>query len=64
MPKTELKRDILLELQNNPDATNKHIANAVDCSLSYVSTVRNQYDDYTDVDALQDQIQKDLDKLR
>lgn len=64
MPKTELKRDILLELQNNPNATNKQIANAVDCSPSYVSTVRNQYDNYSDVDALQDQIQKDLDNLR
>jgi predicted transcriptional regulator len=61
MAKTDLKRDILIKLKNNPDATNKEIANAVGCSPSYVSTVKNEFSDYTSVDAMQDQLDKELD---
>lgn len=63
MSKTELKRDILLALQNNPRATNKDIADDVGCSESYVSQVKQEYDDYDDVDALNDAIDRDVDQL-
>lgn len=64
MSKTKLKRDILLELQNNPGATNKEIATAVDCSASYVSQVKQEFDDYDDVDALNDAIDREVDQLQ
>jgi hypothetical protein len=63
MSKTELKRDILLALQNNPDATNKSIAKDVGCSESYVSQVKQEFDDYDNVDAMADAIDREVDQL-
>lgn len=63
MPKTDLKRDILLTAKHNPRATNQEIADEVDCSPSYVSQVLDDYDDYTDIDAAKDHLDRDLDAL-
>lgn len=61
--KTDLKRDILLELQDDPDATNTEIADAVGCSASYVSQVKNEFDDYNALDAAQDDVDKRFDEI-
>lgn len=61
--KTELKRDILVEVKNNPGATNEEIADSVGCSASYVSQVTSEYDDYDDLDALDDQLDQEMDAL-
>ena|GEM_PF-372065 len=44
--KTDLQREILLAWHENPEATNAEIAEACDCSASYVSQVTNRFDDY------------------
>lgn len=61
--KTELKRDILVEVQNNPNATNAEIADTVGCSESYVSQVTSEYDDYDDLDALDDRLDQEMSNL-
>lgn len=61
--KTELKRDILIALTNNPNATNKQIAESVGCSASYVSQVKQEFDDYTSLDAALDELDKSLDNM-
>ena len=60
--KTDLKRDILIELQNNPGATNAEIADSVGCSSSYVSQVKNEFDDYDSIQAGIDALDRDLDE--
>lgn len=42
--KTELQRAILITAYNYPDATQAEIADACDCSSSYVSQVLREYD--------------------
>lgn len=50
--KTKLQQDIVAEWYNNPNATNSEIAEACDCSSSYVSQVKNQFDSYDQLDAV------------
>ncbi len=42
---TDTKRDIVEYLARNPNATNREVAEAVGCSISYPSPVRDQYAD-------------------
>lgn len=63
MPKTDLKRDILIAAKNNPGASNAELADIAGCSESYVSNVLSEYDDYTQIDAIDDELERDLDKL-
>lgn len=63
MQKTETVRDILIELQRQPNATNDEIASTVGCSASYVSQVKREFDDYNDVDAAFDEVDKAFDDL-
>ncbi|APW97206.1 winged helix-turn-helix domain-containing protein [Halobiforma lacisalsi AJ5] len=61
--KTELQRDILLTWYENPDATQKEIAEACDCSASYVSDVTNRFDDYDHMEAMIDRRDKELEEM-
>ncbi len=61
--KTELQRDILLTWYDNPDATNKEIAEACDCSASYVSDVKNKFDDYNHFEAMMDRQDKEMERM-
>ena len=61
--KTELQRDILLTWYKNPNATNKDIADACNCSSSYVSTVKNRFDDYNEFEAMMDQQDKQMEQM-
>jgi len=61
--KTELQRDILLTWYKNPNATNKDIADACNCSSSYVSTVKNRFDDYNEFEAMMDQQDKEMEQM-
>ncbi|NHN58759.1 MULTISPECIES: winged helix-turn-helix domain-containing protein [Halorussus] len=64
--KTDLQREILLTAHQNPDLTNKEIADRCDCSSSYVSTVLNRYEDYGVLEAMDDQMiqdQRELDRM-
>lgn len=42
---TEKKRDIIEYIAHNPEATNKVVADAIGCSISYPSQVRDKHDD-------------------
>jgi hypothetical protein len=53
--KTALQRDILIEWYHNPEATNAEIADAVDCSPSYVAEVKDQFEDYDEFQATLDE---------
>lgn len=44
--KTRLQQDIIREINRNPRATNKEIAQIVGCSASYVSQTRQEYTIY------------------
>lgn len=61
--KTELQRDILLTWYNNPDATNQEIADACDCSASYVSQIKNRFDDYNEMEAMLDRQDKEMEQI-
>ena len=63
MSKTELKRDILIAVNKNSNASNKQIANKVGCSASYVSQVRNEFAGYNSVDAALDEVDRLMDGL-
>ena len=49
--KTELQRDILVTAYRNPGATQKEIADACDCSASYVSNVLGRHNEWDALDA-------------
>lgn len=61
--KTELQREILLTWYNNPNATNKEISEACDCSASYVSTVKNRFDNYNEMEAMMDRQDKQMEQM-
>lgn len=61
--KTELQRDILLTWYDNPSATNKEIAEACDCSASYVSQVKNRFDGYNEMEAMFDREDRELEQM-
>jgi len=61
--KTELQREILLTWYQNPGATNKEIAEACDCSSSYVSTVKNRFDNYNEFEAMMDRQDKQMEQM-
>jgi DNA-binding MarR family transcriptional regulator len=58
---TETKTEIIEYLARNPNATNQEVANAVGCSISYPSPVRDQYSDLIRQRA--EQLGSDLDGL-
>jgi len=41
---TELQSKIIQELKDNPESDNQKVADRLDCSASYVSTIRNRYE--------------------
>lgn len=61
--KTDLQRDILITWYENPNATNKEIAEACDCSASYVSQVKNRFDDYSEMEAMFDREDRELERM-
>ncbi|MFC6767321.1 winged helix-turn-helix domain-containing protein [Natrinema zhouii] len=61
--KTDLQRDILLTWYENPNATNKEIAKACDCSASYVSQVTNRFEDYNEMEAMMDRQDKEMERM-
>ena len=61
--KTELQRNILLAWYENPDATNKEIADYCDCSASYVSQVKNRFDDYNQMEAMMDRQDREMEQM-
>ena len=61
--KTELQRDILLTWYNNPNATNKEIADMCDCSASYVSDIKNRFDNYNSMEAMMDREDKEMQRM-
>lgn len=61
--KTELQRNILLTWYQNPNATNKEIAEACDCSSSYVSTVKNRFNDYNEFEAMMDRQDREMEQM-
>ncbi|WP_256296402.1 hypothetical protein [Haloarchaeobius salinus] len=61
--KTALQREILLTWHRNPNATNKEIAEACDCSASYVSQVKNRFDDYNEFEAMMDRQDRELERM-
>ena len=61
--KTDLQRDILLTWYENPSATNREIAEACDCSASYVSQVKNRFDDYDHMEAMMDRQDRELEQM-
>ncbi|PSQ55319.1 winged helix-turn-helix domain-containing protein [Halobacteriales archaeon SW_8_68_21] len=61
--KTDLQRDILLTWRDNPNATNQEIAKACDCSASYVSQIKNRFDNYNEFDAMMDRQDAELEQM-
>ena len=61
--KTQLQRDILITWYENPSATNKEIAEACDCSASYVSEVKNRFDGYNEMEAMFDRQDRELEQM-
>ena len=61
--KTELQRDILLTWYENPNSTNKEIAEACDCSSSYVSNVKNRFDNYNEFEAMMDRQDEQMERM-
>ncbi|QUO47624.1 MULTISPECIES: hypothetical protein [Halorubrum] len=61
--KTDLQRDILLTWWENPNATNQEIADACDCSASYVSQIKNRFDNYNEFDAMMDRQDAELERM-
>jgi len=58
--KTQLQRKIVLTWYEHPDWTNKRIAEACDCSASYVSTVKNRFDDYNEMEYMMDRQEEEM----
>jgi hypothetical protein len=61
--KTDLQREILLTWHRHPNATNGEIARACDCSASYVSQVKNRFDDYDEFEAMMDRQDRELERM-
>lgn len=61
--KTDLQRRIVTTWYENPNATNKEIAEACDCSASYVSQVKNRFDDYNEMEYMFDSQNKELEQI-
>jgi hypothetical protein len=61
--KTELQREILLTWYDNPNATNKEIAKVCDCSASYVSEVKNRFNDYDHLEVVMDREDKQIEEM-
>lgn len=61
--KTDLQRDILLTWYDHPGATNKEIAEACDCSASYVSQIKNRFDDYNQFEAMMDRQDREMEQM-
>ncbi|OLZ39085.1 hypothetical protein A6E15_19165 [Natrinema saccharevitans] len=61
--KTDLQRDILVTWYQNPDATNQEIADACNCSASYVSQITNRFDDYSHMEAMIDQQDREMERM-
>lgn len=61
--KTDLQRDILLTWREHPNATNQEIADACDCSTSYVSQIKNRFDNYNEFDAMMDRQDAELEQM-
>lgn len=61
--KTDLQREILLTWYDNPNATNKEIAEACDCSASYVSEVKNRFNNYDEFEAMMDRQDKEMEQM-
>lgn len=61
--KTDLQKGILLTWRQNPNATNKEIAEACGCSASYVNQIKNRFDGYSEMDAMFDRQDRELEKM-
>lgn len=61
--KTDLQREILLTWYDNPNMTNKEIAEACDCSASYVSQIKNRFDDYNEFEAMMDRQDRQMEQM-
>ena len=61
--KTDLQREILLTWYENPGATNKEIADACDCSASYVSEIKNRFDGYDHFEAMMDREDRQMEAM-
>lgn len=61
--KTHLQREILLTWYENPNATNKEIADACNCSASYVSEITNRFDDYSQMEAMIDRQDREMERM-
>ncbi|WP_324663268.1 hypothetical protein [Haloarcula sediminis] len=61
--KTDLQRDIVLTWYENPNATNKEIADACDCSSSYVSQIKNRFDDYSEMEYMMDRQNEQMEQM-
>jgi len=61
--RTRLQREILLTWHRHPNATNREIADACDCSASYVSQVKNRFEDYSEFDAMMDRQDRELERM-
>lgn len=61
--KTELQREILLTWYENPTATNQEIADACDCSGSYVSQIKNRFDDYNEMEYMMDSQDAEMERM-
>lgn len=61
--KTDLQREILLTWYENPNATNEEIAEACDCSASYVSEITNRFDDYDEMEAMMDRQDREMERM-
>jgi len=61
--KTELQREILLTWYENPNATNKDIADACDCSGSYVSEIKNRFDNYDEMEYMMDSQDAEMERM-
>jgi len=61
--KTDLQREILLSWYDNPNATNAEIADMCDCSASYVSQIKNRFDDYNQMEAMMDREDREMERM-
>ena len=61
--KTDLQRQILLTWYENPNATNQQIADACDCSSSYVSQIKNRFDGYDEMEYMFDSQDAELERM-
>lgn len=61
--KTDLQRETLLTWYDNPNATNREIAEACDCSVSYVSQIKNRFDGYNEFEAMMDRQDRQMEQM-